>query len=220
LPRPRVKICGLTRPEDARLAVSLGADAIGLNFYPASPRVIPVERVAALVSGLPAFVTVVGLFVDPTREQVEAAVQTGLLQCLQFHGNETPEFCASFRIPFLKAVRVNSLESARECLQKFGSSANILLDTYVAGQAGGTGKVFDWDLAGRLVRESRNPIILAGGLTPDNVQEALLRVQPYGVDVSSGVESAPGIKDSDKLQRFFHAVDSLRATAGSGRSHQ
>jgi phosphoribosylanthranilate isomerase len=189
------------------LAAELGADAIGLNFYSASPRAIGFEKISEITGNLPAFVTVVGLFVNPSKDDVEQVLDTGLIQCLQFHGDESPQFCSSFGAPFIKAVRVRSLEETREKLQSFKGVCSILLDAYIKGLAGGTGATFDWSVARQLVEDGENPIILAGGLDPDNVADAIAQVQPYGVDVSSGVEKAPGVKDCERLARFFAAVN-------------
>ena len=207
LPRRRIKICGITRPEDARLAADLGADAIGLNFHPRSPRAVDKQQIGKIVSFLPAFVTVVGLFVNPLKEDVQAVLDTGVIQCLQFHGDESLQFCSSFGVPFIKAVRVKGLAEARHYLEPFHGACSVILDAYVKGTAGGTGESFDWSVARELVNDRQNPIILAGGLRPENVAAAIAAVEPYGVDVSSGVESAPGLKDPDKLSRFFAAVN-------------
>lgn len=206
MPRHRIKICGITRAEDARLAAELGADAIGLVFHPASPRAVQPDSIAAIVAELPAFVTVVGLFVDPSAVSVARVLDTGLVQCLQFHGEESLAFCQSFGVPFIKAIRVENLASARSRLQPFQGQCSVILDSFVQGALGGTGRTFDWDTARTLVEDAANPIILAGGLTPDNVAEALARVVPYAVDVSSGVEHSPGVKDPQKMRRFFQAV--------------
>jgi len=207
LPRSRIKICGITRAEDAGLAAQLGADAIGLNFYSKSPRVINPQQIDEIVENLPAFVTVVGLFVDPLREDVEAVLESGLVHCLQFHGDEPSSFCGSFGVPFIKAVRVKSLVETRRYLEPFHGACSVILDAYVKGTAGGTGESFDWSVARELVDDGQNPIILAGGLCPDNVAQAIAAVKPYGVDVSSGVEIEPGRKDPDKLSRFFAEVN-------------
>lgn len=206
MPRRRVKICGITRADDARLAAEHGADAIGLNFHPQSPRAIKPQQIKEIVGNLPAFVTVVGLFVDPLRKDVEEVLDSGLIQCLQFHGNETVQYCSSFGVPFIKAVRVKNLPEARSYLQPFQGKCSVILDAYVKGTAGGTGESFDWSVARELVRDGQNPIILAGGLGPENVADAIKAVEPYGVDVSSGVETAPGVKDPEKVKRFIAAV--------------
>lgn len=206
LPRRRIKICGITRAEDARLASDLGADALGLVFHPSSPRAVNPGSIAGIVGNLPAFVTVVGLFVDPTESAVRAVLESGRVQCLQFHGNESESFCGSFGVPYVKAVRVMDLASARQQLLPFQGKCSVILDAFVTGVAGGTGHTFDWSIARQLVIDGHNPIVLAGGLSPANVSEAIAEVSPYGVDVSSGVERQPGVKDTDKLRRFFDAV--------------
>ena len=207
MPRRRIKICGITRAEDARLAAALGADAIGLIFHPDSPRAINPRQISDIVGDLPAFITVVGLFVNPRKESVEEVLGSGLVQCLQFHGDESLRFCSSLGVPYIKAIRVKSLADARNDLEPFHGACSVILDTYVKGAAGGTGATFDWSVARELVRDGRNPIILAGGLDPENVADAIAAVNPYGVDVCSGVEAAPGVKDPDRLQRFFAAVN-------------
>ncbi|MCB1671898.1 MAG: phosphoribosylanthranilate isomerase [Gammaproteobacteria bacterium] len=204
--RRRIKICGITRAEDARLAADLGADALGLVFHPASSRALNPDSIANVVGRLPAFVTVVGLFVDPELALVQQVLETGLVQCLQFHGNESVDFCRSFGVPFIKAIRVRDLDQARRQLQPFQGQCSVILDAYVKGRPGGTGEAFDWSLAKAVVSDGHNPVILAGGLTPENVASAIAAVSPYGVDVSTGVEQRPGIKDPDKLRRFFDAV--------------
>ena len=184
----------------------LGADAIGLNFYPHSPRAVAVAQIHDILENLPVFTTVVGLLVNPSEAEVHAVLDTRLVDCLQFHGDETQEFCQSFGVPYLKAIRVKEFVQAKERLDEFGDCAAIILDTYVEGEPGGTGQQFDWSIADRLVAEFDKQIILAGGLDAANVGTALTNVKPYGVDVSSGVEAQPGIKDPAKLQDFFRAV--------------
>jgi len=206
LPRPRVKICGITTNEDAILAARLGADAIGLVFYPDSPRAIQLHQVGQIVADLPAFTTVVGLLVDPDAAEVEAILDQGLVQCLQFHGNETARFCNSFGFPYIKAIRVQGLAQAEAELEQFAGHCSVLLDAFVKGTQGGTGSRFDWDIAQALVSNSPNPVILAGGLNAGNVGRAIAQVNPYGVDVSSGVEQCPGIKQADLMRQFFAAV--------------
>lgn len=207
MPRTRVKICGITRNQDALLAASLGADAIGLNFHPDSPRAIQPEQIKEILSGLSGLVSVVALFVDPDVARVEAVMASGGIHCLQFHGDESPQFCQRFGLPVLKAIRVTSAADTLAQLTRYATVANILLDSYDARLMGGTGKVFDWNIARAVVAASRGNIILAGGLNPDNVGAAVGEVQPFGVDVSSGVESQPGIKDPHRLRQFFAAVN-------------
>lgn len=206
MPRPRVKICGITNRQDARTAAIAGADAIGLNFYAESSRVIRNEQVAEILQDLPVFTTVVGLVVNPTEAEVQRILSTGFIECLQFHGDETEEFCESFGVPYLKAIRVQSLEQAREELDGYKNCHCFLLDTFVTGEPGGTGKKFDWSIASSLVAESDRQVVLAGGLDADNVSTALEEVLPYGVDVCSGVEASPGTKDPVKINEFMAAV--------------
>lgn len=201
----RIKICGITRQEDALAAVAAGADAVGFVFYPGSPRAISIERAADIMQSLPPFVTTVGLVVDMPRRELEALLGKLPLDLLQFHGNETAEECSVYGRPYIKAIRVGSGESVTEAMQSFPSARGILLDTYVKGVPGGTGKAFDWSL---VPRHAGVPIVLAGGLTPDNVAEAVFRVRPYAVDVSGGVEIQAGVKDVAKLQAFIRAVRS------------
>jgi len=210
VPRIRVKICGITRDQDAQLAASLGADAVGLNFFPASTRAVDPDSVAGIVGNLPAFVTVVGLFVNPEVELVRKVLDSGLVHCLQFQGDEIPEFCQQFGVPFIKAIRVADLETARRSLVPFRGICSVILDSYVKGSAGGTGKTFDWSIARELIHDGHNPIILAGGLAADNVADAIAQVAPYAVDLCSGVEARPGIKDEKKMRNFFEVLDGIR----------
>ncbi|MFZ1907505.1 MAG: phosphoribosylanthranilate isomerase [Burkholderiales bacterium] len=200
--RTRVKICGITRAEDARAACEAGADAIGLVFYPASPRFLSHERARMLRDGLPAFVTAVALFVDPSRDEVERVIERVRPGALQFHGDEPPEFCERFGLPYLKACRVKEGVDLLEYLQPYIGASGWLADAYVEAY-GGTGTSFDWSV---VPRQRPRPLILSGGLTTENVRDAIRRVQPWGVDVSSGVESAKGIKDSAKIAAFMAEV--------------
>lgn len=196
----RIKICGITRPEDGREAARLGADAIGLVFYPDSPRCLSFEAARAVIAALPPLVTVVGLFVDPSAEAVEAAVAACALDVLQFHGNEAPAFCRSFRRPYLKAVRVRPGVDLAAVARDYGDARGLLADAFVDGVAGGTGKRFDWSL---LPPDLPLPLILSGGLDADNVAEAVRQVRPAAVDVSSGVERSKGIKDAARMAAFI-----------------
>lgn len=202
--RTRVKICGITRPEDARAAAMLGADAIGLVFYASSPRAVSVAQAQAIVRELPPFVTVVGLFVDAAPAEIEAVLQAVRIDTLQFHGHETAPQCAGYRRPYIKALRmredVNVAASARE----YAEASALLLDTYHEQLAGGTGTTFDW---ARIPAVLDKPVVLAGGLTAQNVAAAVERVRPYAVDVSGGVESAKGIKDQQKMAAFIQEVN-------------
>ncbi|WCJ58906.1 phosphoribosylanthranilate isomerase [Fontisphaera persica] len=198
----RIKICGITSAADAQAAVAAGADALGFVFYEKSPRYVTPAQAREIMAGLPPLVVRVGVMVNPAAELVQQAVQAGI-QVLQFHGEETPEVCRQQAVPVIKGFRLQDELSLLGCREYTGLP--WLLDSYVAGQAGGTGAVFNWELA--VKAKASNPvIILAGGLTPDNVAEAVRRVRPYAVDVSSGVESAPGKKDAAKMRAFVAAV--------------
>jgi phosphoribosylanthranilate isomerase len=201
--RTRVKICGITRPEDAAHAALCGADAVGLVFYPASPRAVDVAQARAVVEALPPFVTVVALFVDPapaTVREVLAALPVGLLQ---FHGDEPPEACEGYGRPYLKAVPMREGVDLAGQARRYASAAGLLLDSYRVGLKGGTGVTFDWS---RIPADLGKPLILAGGLTPENVGEAVRRVRPYAVDVSGGVEAAKGVKDPERVAAFIRGV--------------
>ena len=198
----RVKICGNVTLKDTMAAVEAGADAVGFVFYARSPRVVSPKAVAAIVSHLPPFVTPVGLFVNEKPEVVRQIASDCGIRLVQLHGEESPQYCAELKLPVLKGIRVRTREDVAN-LSAYRVDA-ILLDAYVEGMAGGTGTTFDWSLA--VEAKTWGPIILAGGLTPDNVGEAISRVRPYGVDVSSGVESSPGAKDHAKVKAFVEAV--------------
>jgi len=200
--RTRVKICGITRPGDALAAAEGGADAIGLVFYPASPRYLNPERALDIRDALPPFVQAVALFVNPDAAQVAQVLGRVRPAMLQFHGDETPEFCAQFGVPYVKACRVKPGVDLLEYLRAFHSAAAWLLDSFVE-EYGGVGESFDWSLAP--ARRER-PLILSGGLERGNVAAAIRRVRPWGVDVSSGVESAKGIKDAAKIAAFIAEV--------------
>jgi phosphoribosylanthranilate isomerase len=203
----KVKICGITNLEDAKLAVDLGADALGFIFYQKSPRYITVPKAADICNALPPFVAKVGVFVDELEFEIEKALQDCLLTVLQFHGEEPPGFCQKFPAKSIKAIRVRD-EASLAAAEEYDVDA-LLLDTYTAGQQGGTGRTFDWSLAVKAKERLTPLIILSGGITPENVQAAIRQVQPYGVDISSGVESAPGKKDPEKLRRFFEACRTI-----------
>jgi phosphoribosylanthranilate isomerase len=204
--RTRIKICGITRPGDALAAAQAGADAIGLVFYPPSPRYLSAERALDIRQALPPFVQTVALFVNPDATQVAQVIGRLRPAMLQFHGDETPQFCAQFGMPYVKACRVKSGGSTGvdllEYLRPFSGAAAWLLDSFVEAY-GGVGESFDWSLVP--ARRDR-PLILSGGLARDNVAEAIRRVRPWGVDVSSGVESAKGIKDAAKIAAFIEEV--------------
>ena len=201
--RTRVKICGITRPEDGRAAALAGADAIGLVFYAKSPRYVALPQAQAICAQLPPFVSVVALFVDAPYEQVTAVLDSLPVDLLQFHGDETPADCVGFDRPYLKALRMAPEMDVVAEAKAYSDATGILLDSYAAGIPGGTGQTFDWE---RVPSGVEQPIILAGGLNPQNVAEAIERVRPYAVDVSGGVEAAKGIKDRDKMTAFINEV--------------
>jgi phosphoribosylanthranilate isomerase len=200
--RTRIKICGITRTHDARAAALAGADAIGLVFYPRSPRYLSVERAVEIRDALPPFVQAVALFVNPDAAQVAQVIGRVHPAMLQFHGEEGPDFCGQFGVPYIKACRVKPGADLLEYLRPFSRAAAWLLDSYVP-EYGGVGESFDWSLA---PAAGDRPLILSGGLARDNVAEAIRRVRPWGVDVSSGVESAKGIKDAAKITAFIAEV--------------
>ncbi len=202
--RTRIKICGITRPEDALAAAEAGADAIGLVFYDRSPRAVDIAEAWEVVDVLPPFVTTVGLFVDPAEDFVETVLTEVPLDLLQFHGDEPPEFCARFGQPFIKAVRMKPETDLDALARRYHEAQGLLLDTFRPGVPGGTGEAFDWSLART---DIDLPVILAGGLTPGNVADAIRQVRPWGVDVSGGVEREKGIKDSGKIVQFTAAVN-------------
>ncbi|MBN8440844.1 MAG: phosphoribosylanthranilate isomerase [Thauera sp.] len=200
--RTRIKICGLTRPEDVRAAVNSGADAIGFVFYPPSPRAVSFEQAAELAALLPPFVTAVGLFVNPDRTFVTEALSKVPLQLLQFHGDEQDAECARHGRPWIKAARMRPGVDLIEFSTLYPGARGILVDAFVDGYGGG-GKTFDWSL---IPAGLGRPLILSGGLDPDNVAEAVRRLRPWAVDVSSGVESAKGIKDAARMAAFIAGV--------------
>jgi phosphoribosylanthranilate isomerase len=201
--RVRAKICGITRVEDALQAVENGADAIGLVFYAPSPRNVSIQRAIEIAEQVPAFVTIVGLFVNAEPSFVREVSLQVKLDLLQFHGDESPEMCAQYNKPFIKAIRVKAGINLVQYAKDFSSAKALLLDTYTEGVAGGTGHVFDWDL---IPENLTKPIILAGGLNVENVAQAIQSVKPYAVDVSGGVEAEKGIKDAAKIAAFMQQV--------------
>ena len=201
-----VKICGITNLPDAVAAVEAGADALGFMFYEASPRHVSIRQAAEIIRELPPLVMKVGVFVDASEDTVMRAIGDCGLSLLQFHGNETPEYCTQFGLMSMKAFRIRNAESLA-ALPDYATDA-WLLDAFVKDKLGGTGEKFNWDLAIEAKKLGR-PIFLAGGLTPENVAEAVKKVQPYGVDVSSGVEAEPGKKDHEKVRRFIKAAKSV-----------
>jgi len=203
----RIKICGITHLDDALRAVEAGADALGFVFVPNTPRYIEANHAAAIVAQLPPFITTVGLFADEDSAKMRTIADQCQLDVIQLHGDECPEFCQALDWRIIKAVRIKD-ESSLSRLTDYNVSA-FLLDTYVSGKMGGTGQVFDWRLAVKANTYGR--VILAGGLNPDNVADAVRHVKPYAVDVSSGVEVAPRCKDPDKVRKFVEAVRSVEA---------
>ena len=199
----RSKICGITRVEDALAAVEAGADAIGLVFYAKSPRAVTVQQARSIINALPPFVTTVGLFVDASRCELGEILDAVPLDLLQFHGDESPESCEGYHRPYIKALRVKPGDDIAAQVALYKNASGVLLDTYVPGIPGGTGEAFDWALVPEGLSK---PIILAGGLTAENVAQAIARVRPYAVDVSGGVEAAKGIKDAQKIRAFMQAV--------------
>ena len=198
-----VKICGVTRVEDALVAAYAGAHAIGLIFYASSPRQVSHDVARRVVDALPPFVTPVALFVDARSAEVERVVGEVNPQLLQFHGDETPEFCESFGVPYIKAVKVRQGVDLLQYARRYRSAKGLLLDAFVEGSHGGTGSTFDWT---QIPDQLPLPLILAGGLHQDNVADAIRRVRPWAVDVSSGVEAAKGIKDAAKIAAFIRGV--------------
>ncbi|BCX83009.1 phosphoribosylanthranilate isomerase [Methylomarinovum caldicuralii] len=201
--RTRVKICGFTRPDDAVAAARLGVDAVGLVFHPQSPRHVSVERAREIASALPAFVTAVGLFVDAQPKVIEQVLAQVPLGLLQFHGHEPPEACRRYGRPYIKAIRMAADVDLEREAARYHDSCGLLVDTWHPVAAGGTGERFDW---ARIPGDLPLPVILAGGLAPDNVAAAIRQVRPWAVDVSSGVESAKGIKDPARMAAFIREV--------------
>jgi phosphoribosylanthranilate isomerase len=201
--RTRVKICGITRAEDASAAIQHGCDAIGLVFYEPSPRYVTPATARSIAAGLPPFVSAVGLFVDADAEYVREVLSQVSLDLLQFHGDETPEYCRQFGVPYLKAVRVRPETNLLQYAAAYADAKALLLDAYMPGMPGGTGTTFDWAL---IPRDFPKPIILAGGLDAGNVSEAIRQCRPYAVDVSGGVERQKGIKDAEKIAAFMRGV--------------
>ncbi|RKZ89349.1 MAG: phosphoribosylanthranilate isomerase [Gammaproteobacteria bacterium] len=200
--RTRVKICGITRRQDAEFAIEMGADALGLVFYPSSPRAVTVAQAEQIVEGLAPFVAVVALFVDAKPEHVYLCLQSLPISVLQFHGDESPEYCEQFGMPYMKVIRMRDGINLAEMATRYTSASALLLDSYKAGVPGGTGQTFDWSM----INQVDKPIILAGGLTVENVTKAIKQVQPYAVDISGGVEQAKGIKDQQKIRAFMQEV--------------
>lgn len=201
--RTRVKICGLTSVEDALVAVNYGVDAIGLVFYEPSPRYVEIDQACSIAKSMPAFVTKTALFVNPDKNYVEQVLAEVDIDLLQFHGDEDAEFCQQFSKPYIKAVRMQETTDLEFLANEFKASSGLLLDAYVPGVPGGTGEKFSWEW----IPESLNlPVILAGGLTADNVKQAIHTAKPWAVDVSGGVEASKGIKSEQKIKQFMQEV--------------
>ena len=199
----RVKICGITRIQDGLFASEVGADAIGLVFYPKSPRFVTAVQADTIIRKLPPFITNVGLFVNPAPEDVFEITRNVRLDLLQFHGEESPEFCEQFGLPYLKAVRVKPGVDLVQYALAYNGAKGLLLDAFVEGTHGGTGQSFDWSL---IPKELSLPVVLSGGLHPENVMAAIQHVRPWAVDVSSGVEASKGIKDAARMAAFMKGV--------------
>jgi phosphoribosylanthranilate isomerase len=204
--RTRIKICGITREQDVSAVAGNGADALGLVFYEKSPRHVTVQQAVQLAHAVPPFVTVVGLFVNPSVDYVREVLAKVPLDVLQFHGEETPEFCGQFGRPYLKAIRVKAGVDLVQCAASYKAAQGLLLDAFVEGTQGGTGESFDWSL---IPHDLPLPVILSGGLHAGNVAAAVRQVRPYAVDVSSGVEAAKGIKDAAKIAAFINEVKNV-----------
>lgn len=200
---PRIKMCGMTRVEDALAAAQLGIDAIGLIFYKPSPRYVSIEQAKKIIDALPPFVTVTGVFVDASSEEVQTILQQIPLDLLQFHGHESATYCRSFHKPYIKMISMNEIVDWERIQQDYSDAKGFLLDQSKLDQPGGTGEIFDW---GKIPKKISKPIILAGGLTPENVAAAINQVKPFAVDVTSGVEANKGIKDFKKMMDFIKAV--------------
>ena len=202
--RTRIKICGITRREDLEVAIDLGVDAVGLVFCDISARCIDISKAVELTQVAAPFVTLVGLFMDNTESEVADVLKHVSLDVLQFHGTEGAGFCRSFNCPYMKALPMKGDIDIRSYAEEFTDAIGFFADSHAPGQAGGSGKVFDWSSYPDYLDK---PVILAGGLTPENVATAISQVKPYGVDVSSGVEQAKGIKDFEKMRKFVNEVN-------------
>jgi phosphoribosylanthranilate isomerase len=201
--RTRIKICGITRPEDAQTAIAGGADAIGLVFYAKSPRAVSAEQAVSIVADVPPFVTTVALFVDAAAADIQRVIDSVQPDLLQFHGDESADFCRRFGRAWIKALRVRPETDIGAACRRYRDARGILLDSWQEGVPGGTGRTFDWRLA---AEDLPSPIVLAGGLNPGNVGEAIGLLRPAAVDVSGGVEQSPGVKDAAKISEFIRAV--------------
>lgn len=210
--RTQIKICGFTRAADAAEAVALGVDALGLVFYPPSPRHLSIEQARAVVAALPPFVSLTALFLNAERRYIDEILASLPVSLLQFHGTESGEFCQSFDRPYIKSVPMGSTSDVRAYCAEFERARGFLLDSNIAGAAGGSGDVFDWS---QVPADTTAPLVLAGGLDVSNVRQAILSVGPAAVDVSSGVESAKGIKNQALMQQFIAQVKSADAELSS-----
>lgn len=199
----RVKVCGITRDEDAKAAVQAGVDAIGFVFWPHSARYIDPDSARRIAANIPPFVCIVGVYVDPDAAWVEETMQVARLNLLQFHGDETPEFCNQFFQPYIKAIRVKQGTDLLQYAERYHSAKGLLLDAYAENIPGGTGHAFDWRL---IPQHLPLPLVLSGGLNPNNIATAIKQIQPWAVDVSSGVEVSKGIKDEKKIFAFMQGV--------------
>ncbi len=208
--RVRVKFCGITRISDALCAAALGVDAIGLVFYPPSPRAVGIDTAALIARSLPPFVSRVALFVDAGPEEIEAVLDQVPVDLLQFHGEETPQECARYGLPWIKALRMREGIDLEALVGQYRGACGILLDSYQPGVRGGTGRAFDW---GRIPAWLAPRLILAGGLGPDNVGEAIRQVRPWAVDVSGGIEQARGVKSERLMRAFMRGVNHAQAEA-------
>ncbi|MDG4813156.1 phosphoribosylanthranilate isomerase [Hydrogenovibrio sp. 3SP14C1] len=209
--RTRVKICGITNITDAKAAVEAGADAIGFVFYEKSPRAVTIDQAWSIFQNLPAFVTTTALFVNPSAVLVQKVIEELKVDLLQFHGDESPAFCEQFSRPYIKAIRMQAETDLELLADQYASSQGLLLDTYVKGIPGGTGAAFNWDWVSPEKRQKMTlPVILAGGLSEENVGQGIESVHPWAVDVSGGVELTPGQKSSKKIQAFIQAVNDVR----------
>jgi len=206
--KPRLKICGITRAEDALLAVSLGVHALGFVFYKKSPRYISPERVSEIIIEIPPFVQTVGVFVNETMEKIKNIASFCGLNLIQLHGEESPLFCEKLSLACIKAFRIKDETSLKNMVAYKGKVRGFLVDTYKKEQPGGTGESFDWELAIK-AKIYNVPIILAGGLNPNNIKRAAETIQPYALDVNSGIEKAPGIKDKDLMKKLFMVWNKL-----------
>ena len=207
--RTRVKICGITSVEDALTAVSLGADALGFVFWPRSGRYLSPAAAGDIIQRLPPMITTIAVVVDPSLDEIEAIIRQSGVDLVQFHGQEPAQFCAQCSRPYVKSIRVQSAGDAAQVEEAHPYARAFLLDTYKKGLPGGTGESFDWDL---IPPDFGRPVILAGGLSADNVGEAIAAVRPFAVDVSGGVEQVPGVKDPAKVEQFLNEVKRVSAT--------